>query len=164
MRSLLTTLALGALLATPVFAGTPGLGPMVRYSNAAGGYSIDYPERQMTPQPGSPSTPDQVRIAAPRGQQVLLWGGQNVLRQTAESFADEAERLCDGGHADRRSVRPTLVEVSCLERRDGILYVFHQRTVIRGDRAVTARFTYPSDRRQTWDRIVPVMAPTLTLR
>ncbi len=163
MKTLLTTPLLSALIATAATCATPDIGPMARYSNQAGGYSIDYPERAMTPQPASPSAPEVV-IAAPRGQQVRLWGGPNVLRQTPESFADDAERVCDGGRADRRVVRPTLVEVSCLERRAGTLYVFHQRTVIRGDRAVSARFTYPADRRQAWDRIVPIMAPTLTLR
>ena len=163
MKMLLNLVMGAALIGTPAICGTPDLGPMVRYSNAAGGWSIDYPERQMTPQPASPSS-EQVVIASFRGQQVVLWGGRNVLHQTPESFADTAEAQCDGGRADHRSVSPTLVEVSCLERRDGTLYVFHQRTVIRGDRAVSARFTYPADRRQTWDRIVPVMAPTLTRR
>ena len=83
-------------------------------------------------------------LRSPRGQQVVLWGGRNVLHQTPESFADTAEAQCDGGRADHRSVSPTLVEVSCLERRDGTLYVFHQRTVIRGrtsrtDRVATSR-------------------------
>jgi len=139
--------ALAATVVLPAGAGT--------YSNEQFGYSIRYPSTLLRP----------VDMHSDAGQAFAAVAGHAGFRVFAASrkgrspqeMADDAQTVCPSGHRVYRVARARLIAISCIAR-DRIIY---QKSLLRGNLAITVRGEYPASERATWDPVVTSIARSM---
>jgi hypothetical protein len=141
-------LAIGSAAAVQAQAGT--------YTNRQFGYSIRYPSSLLRPA-ASHSAEGQafVPVVGRAGFRVFA---APLNGRSPNEFADDAQAVCPGAHPSYRVAKPTLVAISC-RAADHIVY---QKSLLRGDTAITVRGEYPQKERWIWDRVVTSIARSMS--
>lgn len=140
--------ALAAMAAAPAAAGT--------YSNPQFGYSIRYPSALLRP----------IKTHSDAGQAFAAVKGHAGFRVFAASrkgrspqeMADDAQAACPGPRPYYRVAKQRLIAISCTAG-DRIIY---QKSLLRGDLAITVRGEYPAAERETWDPVVTSIARSMS--
>jgi hypothetical protein len=148
LHSICLAVALASIAALPVRAGT--------YSNQQFGYSIRYPSELLRP----------IDTHSDAGQAFAAVSGDAGFRVFAASrkgrspqeMADEAQAVCPGPRPFYRVAKPNLIAISCTAG-DRIIY---QKSLLRGDLAITVRGEYPAAERETWDPVVTSIARSMS--
>jgi hypothetical protein len=134
--------------ALPAQAGT--------YTNQQFGYSIRYPSSLLRP----------LKTHSAAGQAFAPVAGHAGFRvyaaplngRSPQQLADDAQAVCPGGRPSYRVAKVTLVAISC---RSGD-HIVYQKSLLRGDRAITVRGEYPADERWIWDPVVTSIARSMS--
>jgi hypothetical protein len=155
--NLFRTAALAALvLILPAVAASKAPA-WTRYVNARFGYSIEYPAGAFVPE-RAPDNGDGRRFKAIRGKaRFMVWGGNNVLKQSPKDFVAETSSACAEGRARYALTGKGMAVVSC-ERRGEVLYA---RRLFVKNRMVGFQMTYPVSERGRWDMDLARMAESL---
>jgi hypothetical protein len=140
--------ALAAVAALPAKAGT--------YSNEQFGYSIHYPSALLRP----------IKTHSDAGQAFIAVAGDAAFRvfaasrkgQSPQEMADDAQAVCPGARPFYRVAKPRLIAISCTAG-DRIIY---QKSLLRGNLAITVRGEYPAAERETWDPVVTSIARSMS--
>jgi hypothetical protein len=126
------------------------------YENRQFGYSIRYPSSLL--EPVATHRPEGQAFAALAGQAGFRVFATRLNGRSPQEMADQAQAICPAGRPTYRVTKPRLVAISCVAG-DHIVY---QKSLLRGDLAITVRGEYPAAERGTWDPVVTSIAHSMS--
>jgi hypothetical protein len=126
------------------------------YANQQFGYSIRYPSSLL--QPVASREPEGQAFAAVAGHAGFRVFATRLNGRSPQELADQAQAICPGGRPMYRVAKSRLVAISC-KAGDHIIY---QKSLLRGNLAITVRGEYPAAERVTWDPVVTSIARSMS--
>lgn len=129
------------------------------YANGRFGYSVCYPADLLRPQPES-ANGDGRTFSGPHGTTLAVWGGWNVIGQTAaEEKTDRAREFTSQGYGiSYQVVRPGWFVLSGSGRGRS----FYERVIVTHNREAGFSIEYPAADAALWNPVVAKLSRCLT--